>query len=132
MFENATVPLHQFTSDLKELEKLGSQMSVIFRYWNNFIEDIYPILRNLTTSIRNGEWTPLRETLPLLFAFDSTNYSRWGSLYYEDCLSLKDKFPTIYNEFVKGNLVVNFTTRKRNSVPMDQANTISLRRANLV
>ena len=125
-FENAMVPLHQFTSDLKEFEKLGSQMSVIFRYWNNFTEDIYPILRNnLTTSIRNGEWTlyitTLREALPLLFAFDITNYSRWGSLYYEDCLSLKDKFPTIYNEFVKGNFVVNFTSRKGSSVPMDQA-----------
>ena len=74
-------------------------MSVIFRYWNNFTEDIYPILRNLTTSIRNGEWTlyitTLREALPLLFAFDRTNYSRWGSLYYEDCLGHKDKFPTI-------------------------------------
>ena len=82
-------------------------------------------MRNLTTLIRNGEWTlyitTLREALPLLFAFDRTNYSRWGSLYYEDCLSLKDKFPTIYNEFVKGNFVVNFTTRKGSSVLMDQA-----------
>ena len=53
-------------------------------------------MRNLTTSIRNGEWTlyitTLREALPLLFAFDRTNYSCWGCLYYKDCLSLKDKF----------------------------------------
>ena len=72
--------------------------------------------------MENGLYiTTLRVALPLLFVFDRTNYSRWGSLYYEDCLSLKDKFPTIYNEFVKGNFVVNFTTRKGSSVPMDQA-----------
>ena len=114
-FENAMVQLHQFSFDLKQFEKLGSQMSVIFRYWNNFTEDIYPLLRNLTASIRNGEWTlyisTLREALPLFFAFDRTNYSRWGSLL----------FPTIHNKFVEGNFVVNFTTRKGSSVPMDQA-----------
>ena len=40
-FENAMVSLHQFSFDLKQLERFDSKMSVIFRYWNNFTEDIY-------------------------------------------------------------------------------------------
>ena len=82
-------------------------------------------LRNLTLSLREGDWNhyvaALKETLPLFFAFDRTNYSRWGAIFYEDCLKLPIDYPNIYSEYIKGNFVVNFTSRKGSSVPLDDA-----------
>ena len=124
-FENAISSLHDFMNDFNEFKKLGSELNYPFRYWNFSLDDIYPILRNLTLSLREGDWflyvAALKDTLPLFFAFDRTNYSRWGSIFYEDCLRLPGKFPNIYSEYVKGNFVVNFTSRKGSFVPIDQA-----------
>ena len=59
--------------------------------------------------------------MPLCFAFDRVNYKRWLPLYYEDCLALPDKFPSIYECFLKGGFVVKHTSRSGSGVPMDQA-----------
>ena len=52
--------------------------STQFRYWNNSLMDIYPILRDLTRSHKEGNWglhlSAVRRALPLFFAFDRTNY----------------------------------------------------------
>ena len=59
--------------------------------------------------------------MPLFFAFDRTNYSRWVPLYYEDCIKLEETFPTIYDSFKEGGFVVHYTMRCGSGVPMDQA-----------
>ena len=67
-----------------------------FLYWNNFIEKVFPVLRDLTHSHREGDWqlhlSAIQRALPLVFAFDRTNYQCWLSLYFEDHLSLPMKY----------------------------------------
>ena len=44
------------------------------RYWILFLDELYPILRDLTHSIRQGDWylfvSAVRGCMPLLFGFD--------------------------------------------------------------
>ena len=91
----------------KEEGKLKSEQ---FQYWNKFLEEIIPILRDLTRSHREGNWkfhlSAVRRSLSLFFAFDRTNYCRRVPLYYEDCVALEKNFPAIYASFLQGGFVV--------------------------
>ena len=96
-----------------------------FRYWTIFLDDLYPILRDLTQSHREGNWelhlSAVQRSLSLFFAFDRTNYRRWIPLYFEDCLNLNNDFPEIYESFLKGGFIVKQTSRNGSGLPMDQA-----------
>ena len=102
-------------------EKASNQ----FGFWNGFIDKIYPVLRDLTRSHREGNWqlhqSAVQRALPLSFAFDRTNYKRWLPLYFEDCLSLPERYPLIHENFLQDEFVVKLTKRKGRAVPVDQA-----------
>ena len=103
----------------------GRTKSNQFLYWDTFLKSIYPVLRDLTRSHREADWelhlSAVQRALPLVFAFDRTNYKRWLPLYYEDCLSLQSKYPLIYESFMQGGFVAKLTQRKGSAIPMDQA-----------
>ena len=84
--------------------------------------ELYPILRDLTRSHREGDWllhlSALERALPLFLCYNTTNYARWGSLYYEDCLKLPTKFPEVYEEFKRGSFTVKFKKTCASAVPM--------------
>ena len=84
-------------TEFKNFKANGEIESKQFRFWYNFIERIYPVLRDLTSSHREGNWqlylSAIKRALPLVFAFDRTNYKRWLPLYFEDCLILSKNFP---------------------------------------
>lgn len=110
---------------LQNFRENGNMKSKQFLYWNNFIEKVYPVLRDLTRSHREGDWqlhlSAIQRALPLVFAFDRTNYKRWLPLYFEDCLSLPVKYPLIYESFLDGEFVVKLSQRSASAIPMDQA-----------
>ena len=114
-----------FTKAFNKYKEAGKAQSEQFQYWSTFLDNLFPILRDLTRSHREGNWqlhlSAVRRALPLFFAFDRTNYSRWVPLYYEDCISLEETFPSIYESFQKGGFVVKHTVRHGSGVPMDQA-----------
>ena len=90
-----------------------------------FLEQIAPVLRDLTRSYRESNWKlhmlAVRRALPLCFAFDRVNYKRWLPLCYEDCLALPQNFPKIYEAFLEVDFTVKRTTKSGSGVPMDQA-----------
>ena len=85
--------------ELQNFRENGKMKSKQFLYWNNFIEKVFLVLRDLTRSHREGNWqlhlSAIQRGLPLVFAFDRTNYKRWLPLYFEDCLSLPIKYPLL-------------------------------------
>ena len=117
--------LRSLEKDFENFVKNGINQNVEFAYWNHFLTNLYPVLRDLTRSHREGDWllhvNALQRALPLFFCYNRTNYARWGSLYYEDCLKLPVKFPDIYETFQEGFFVVNFRKTCASAVPMDQA-----------
>ena len=59
--------------------------------------------------------------MPLFFGFDRTNYSKWRSLFLEDCLDIQRKFPDIYRCFVEGGWVMYHIARQSSAVGFDMA-----------
>ena len=108
-----------------EFVSSGNETSENFRYWNTFLDVIFPVLNDLTQSFRHGDWnkhlSAVRRAIPLFFAFGHTNYSRWTPIYYEECLNLPLKYPLLQTSFSNCDFVVHHTDRKGNSVPIDQA-----------
>ena len=92
------------TLEKENFVKKGIEHNIEFAFWNKFLTELYPILRDLNWSHREGDWllSALERELPLFFSYNRTNYARWGSLYYENCLKLPTKFPEIYGEFQRG------------------------------
>ena len=117
--------LSGFTADLDTFKQNGCKSSQQFEYWNTFLDEIAPVLRDLTRSNREADWklhiSAVRRALPLCFTFDRVNYKRWLPIYYEDCIALPQNFPIIYTSFAEGGFVVKHTNRCGSSVPMDQA-----------
>lgn len=96
-----------------------------FVYWNLFIHQIFPILRDHELSVRKGDWDlyvdSIQRSLPLFFVTGRSNYSRWGPFFYQDCLDLQRKFPMLYKHFKKGMFVCNMTQRSTSGIGFDQA-----------
>ena len=111
--------------DFNNFVRKGIEHNIEFAFWNKFLTELYPNLRDLTRSHRVGGWllhlSALERALPLFFCYNRTIYARWGSLYYEDCLKLPTKFPEIYEEFQRGSFVVNFKKTCASAVLVDQA-----------
>ena len=123
--EREKLTIDSFKEEFTKFKENGKTQSQQFSYWSMFIDEIYPILRDLTRSHREGNWelhlSAVHRSIPLFFGFDRINYSRWAPLYYEDCLKLEKEFPLIYSSFVNGGFVVKHTKRYGSGVPMDQA-----------
>ncbi len=68
-------------------------ISESFKYWNTYVSDLFPILRDLTNYLRSGNWILYRSAVEratsLFFFFGRTKYSRWTSLFLQDCYQLE-------------------------------------------
>ena len=59
-----------------------------------FLDELYPILRDLTHSIRQGDWHLFVSAVRRCKRrFGRTNYCRCGTLVLEDCVDIQRKFP---------------------------------------
>ena len=116
--------MSDFTEVFDKYKEEGKVKSEQFQYWNKFLEEIIPILRDLTRSHREGNWklhlSAVHRSLSLFFAFDRTNYCRWVLLFYEDCIALEKNFSVIGASFLQGGFVVRQTLKYGSGVLMDQ------------
>ena len=82
-------------------------------------------MTDLTHSLRQADWkanlSSLRRSIPLFFAFGRINYFRWAPIHYEECLNLENLHPKLFEAFNRGDFIVNRTSRRSSSVPVDQA-----------
>ena len=85
-----------------EFNENRKKKSEQYLFCHNFIRKVFPVL-SLKRSRREGDWklylSAIQRALPLVFAFDRTNYRRWLPLCFEDCLSLPKKYPSIHESF---------------------------------
>ena len=83
----------------------SSKESKQFKYWSIVLDELYPVLCDLTASYRNGDWLlhlpAVERAIKLFFTFDRTNNTHLAPLYLQDCLKLKQKFRLIYEEFME-------------------------------
>lgn len=116
--------LQDFNADFNMFIKTGEEKSKVFHYWNTFLYELFPILRDIIRADREGKWelhmSAFQRALPLFFSFGKINYARWGSVYYEDCLKLEENHPSVVESFVRGGFVVQHGDKNFSSVGMDQ------------
>ena len=59
---------------LDQFKQQGCGKSSTFRYWNIFVDDVVPVLRDVTRSFCEGDWDPhfstIQRGIPLCFAID--------------------------------------------------------------
>ena len=101
--------------------KERASLSQSFDYWNTYISDLFPIVRDLTNSLCLGDWflylTATEMATFCLSFFGRTNYCRWTPILVQDCYQLKEKFPLLYDSYMNGGFVVN-TIKKDSGVPL--------------
>ena len=63
----------------------------------------------------------LTKIVPWFFALGHTHYARWIPVHLRDMITLQDRHPDVYNQFLKGNFVVKKTTHSFSAIAIDQA-----------
>ena len=60
--------------------KERASLSQSFSYWNTYVSDLFPIIKDLTNSLRSGDWilciSAMERASTLFFFFGRMNYSR--------------------------------------------------------
>lgn len=107
----------------KEWKNNSSNENV--QFWAYFTDNVYPVARDLTHSIRTANWdlfvSSIRRAINLFFVTGRTNYSRWCPLFLEDLKDLQRRFPMVYKEFKAGGFVHQHSNRSGSAVPFDMA-----------
>ena len=120
---NHILMLQKDVVELFKQWKENSSCNANIEFWILFLDVIFPVLRDLTHSIRTGNWelflNSVHSAMPLFFAFGRVNYSRWTPLFLEDCKELQRKFPELHKHFRMGGWVMNFGKRLGSSIGFD-------------
>ena len=96
-----------------------------FLYWELFLKDMFHCARDFEVSVRTGNWelflSAVERSLGIFFGTGKPNYSRYGALFYQDCLDVQRKFPALHKHFKDGNFVCYLSERKGSAIGFDQA-----------
>ena len=75
-------------------------------------------------SLRTGDFLLYSQVLgklvPWAFALNHHNYARWLPVYIRDMITLKEKHPTVLQQFLKGHFVVQKSYRRFSMMTLDQ------------
>ena len=119
---------------VKRMQRISNRISVRSRtfhhneqtrYWSIFLDELIPAVNDLTLLLRESNWllylSALRRAIPLFLAFDRNNYSRWTLLYCNSFIFLEEKYPDLFDDFMKGDFTVKQSKQKCSSFPDNQA-----------
>ena len=110
--------------DFKSWSSSKSSEIPQFKYWDLVLE-LELLSMQLVRSFREANFEHyvqcLGQIVPWMFAFDHTNYARWLPIHIKDMVQLKERVPSVYEEFNKGNFVVQKSTHVFSTMAMDQA-----------
>lgn len=94
------------------------------QFWS-MIQELELLMCRFVRSLREGDFKLYVQTCDELCAWfhvlDHTNYARWLPVHVRDMLMLVVKHPLVYEEFMKGNFVVQKSAKKFSLIAKDQA-----------
>lgn len=95
-----------------------------FHYWDQ-VSQLQQCLLVFVSAIRDQNFelyvSALEEMIPWFFVLGHFNYAKWAIIHLNDMKALKEKFPTIYSEFMKGKFAVSKTKRAFSSIGIDHS-----------
>ena len=102
----------------------NQKVNPMFDYWFNVLRSIkivFLIIRSFREANIDLLVGSLELMVSLFFSFDHVHYSKWVSVFIQDLKLLPVKLPSLYDEFKKGNFVVNTCGNSFSKIAMDQA-----------
>ena len=114
---DGNVPLNQWIQERQ-------RASDMFYFWNlimRFQKLILIFLRSLRTHNFILYINSLVHLIKYAFILDRKCYSRWLSVHIKDLLEIPGSHENVYEEFIKGNFVVQKMNRKFSDMGLDQA-----------
>ena len=112
------------TFETTELWVENQKVNPMFNDWFNVLQSIkivFLILRSFREANIDLLVGSLELMVSLFFSFDHVHYSKWVSVFIQDLKLLPVKLPSLYDEFKKGNFVVNTCGNSFSKIAMDQA-----------
>ena len=95
---------------INEFNDIGRSHSETFLFWDNYLSMV-ELLLNYIAAERISNFSVHIESfcqmLPWDFAYDHTNYARWGSLYCSEMLHLPNYNPEFFTQCELGNHMIN-------------------------
>ena len=89
--------------------KQRAELSGMCKYWDGLIK-LASMLKNLIAADREGDWEghlqAIQDLLPIFCESGSFNYQRYGSIYLALMRKLPKDYLLIYDQFMKGKVVV--------------------------
>ena len=98
------------TFETMELWIENQKVNPMFDYWFNVlrsIKTVFFIIRSFREANIDLLVASLELMVLLFFSLDHFHHSRWVSVFMQDLKLLPVKLPSLYDEFKKGNFVVN-------------------------
>ena len=93
-------------------------------FWKQYL-DMVEVQLLFIRADSEGDWSlhlpTFKEMMPLMMAYDHTNYSRWGLVYLIDMLQLEQTTPAMYEEFCARNFVIKESAGAFNQIATDLA-----------
>ena len=96
----------------------------MFDYWFNVLRSIkivFLIIRSFREVNIDLPVTSFELMVLLFFSLDHVHYSRWVSVFIQDLKLFPVKLPSLYDEFKKGNFVVNTRGNSFSKITVGQA-----------
>ena len=103
----------------------ASDRGPMFKLWTSFLQ-IVEIMLLFIRACREGDWelhlNCFRQMLPWFFAYDHTNYARYGAYYYCSMKVLGETHPQIHEQLLNGHFGVQMSNVNTfGKIPFDQA-----------
>ena len=119
------------TFETMELWIENQKVNPMFDYCFNVlgsIKIVFLIIRSFREANIDLLVGSLELMVSLFFSFDHVHYSKWVSVFIQDLKLLPVKLPSLYDEFNKGNFVVNTRGNSLSKIAMDKLRNTKTRR----
>ena len=122
----------EYSSSQKNEESLSSleawcqeraKASPQFHFWFTILQlelQVMIFVRSLREADFKLYIESLSQLVPWFFSLDHTHYARWIPVHLRDMVTLAEKHPAVYQEFLHGNFTVNKTGRTFSNIAIDQ------------
>ena len=95
----------------------------MFKYWYNVLQSIKTVFLFIR-SFREANFplfiSTIEQLIPLFFALDRVNYSRWSSVFIQDLKELQKMHQPLFEHFVAGYFAVNSVGLQFSKIAYDQ------------
>ena len=106
--EELTQAAEVLVAQMQLFDSASPDDSQVLKFWNIYLRTAQTLL-SLIRAEKSGNWSldieSLTSMLPMFYAYDRVNYSRWLPIYICDMVDLVENAPEVHKEFLLRKLL---------------------------